>query len=153
MKKLLNALLISTILAIVFPMTIHSADIGIGARIGDPTGISVKRWTQPSQSMNFAAAWDLGTNSSLVLLSDYTFYNYDLLNIQIDEGTLPLHYGFGAQIRLAEEGEVGIRVPVGLTFKFSHHPADFFFELAPTLNVFPETSVGVHGSIGAHYYF
>lgn len=138
---------------LLIPISSRSADFGVGARLGDPTGLSVKMWNQPGQSMNFAAAWALGGNPSLVLQADYVFYNYDLLNIDFEEGTLPLYYGFGAKVRLADAGEVGVRLPVGVTFKFTDHPVDFFFELSPTLNVFPETVFDLYGGIGAHYYF
>ncbi|MCF7803055.1 MAG: hypothetical protein K9N46_11145 [Candidatus Marinimicrobia bacterium] len=128
-------------------------NVGIGARLGAPTGLSVKIWKQPSRSMNFAAAWDLGQNGSMILQADYVFYDYDLLGISFDGGSVPLYYGVGLQARIADQGGLGIRIPVGLDFNFNDKPLDFFFELAPTLNLIPATDFELSGGIGAHYYF
>lgn len=130
-------------------------NFGLGAIIGDPTGIHVKVWNQETRSWNFAAAWSAGVNDRLVLQGDHVFYDYDLLDVDTNDGELPIYYGLGFHLRMSEEtdSELGIRVPLGISWVFAEAPLDVFFEIAPSVNLYPETDFEMHGGIGLHYYF
>ena len=141
------------LLFFVIDLPAQTGDTGLGVRLGEPTGISAKIMTRSSRSMNFAAAWSLGSESRLVLQGDYVFYDNDILNLDIDRGTLPLYYGLGVHLKLADEPEIGVRVPLGVNLFFSENPLGIFFEIAPTLQLVPATRIDLYGGIGVHYYF
>lgn len=126
---------------------------GIGAQVGEPTGLSLKFWNNPQRSLNITAAWSMGRAGRLVLQTDYVFYNYNILDTEIDNVETPLYYGLGAQIRFEEESRIGIRVPIGIDFAFQRDPLDIFLEIGPTLNLVPATEFEMTGGLGIHYYF
>ncbi len=126
---------------------------GIGAQVGEPTGLSLKFWNNPQRSLNIAAAWSMGRSGRLVVQTDYVFYNYNILDTDIDNVETPLYYGLGAQIRFEEDSRVGIRIPIGIDFAFQRDPLDIFLEVGPTLNVVPATEFEMTGGLGIHYYF
>ncbi|MDK2976014.1 MAG: hypothetical protein PWP06_489, partial [Candidatus Marinimicrobia bacterium] len=64
-----------------------------------------------------------------------------------------LYYGLGAKVKLMDDVQVGIRVPVGLVHELESAPIDIFLEIVPGLNLIPETNFGINGGLGVRYYF
>lgn len=129
---------------------------GLGARIGEPTGISTKFWSNPNRSLNLSAAWTASranNTNRLVLQGDYVFYSYNALQLDLENMSVPLYYGLGAQLRTGQESEAGVRIPLGIDFVFQNAPLDLFVEIAPTVNLFPSTWFEVNGGVGIHYFF
>jgi len=151
MKKLIFVAIVTVFMG--SQLSAQSSGIGVGLRLGDPTGLGVKLMNQSEHSLNLAAAWGLGEEAAPVLQGDYVLYNYSLLNLEFGAGTMPLYYGLGAHVRLADNTGVGIRVPVGLDFKLNSMPLDILFELVPTLALAPSTDFEIHGGLGVHYFF
>ncbi len=57
--------------------------------------------------------------------------------------------------RIKFEGEhagLGARFPLGITHLLAQEPIDLFFELAPVLNLGPDTGLDLEGGIGIRYY-
>ena len=52
-----------------------------------------------------------------------------------------------------KKGGVGIRFPVGSAYLIDGAPVDVFFELVPTLDLVPATSVDLDFALGARYWF
>ncbi|HKJ69175.1 MAG TPA: hypothetical protein VKA68_14550 [bacterium] len=127
--------------------------IGIGAQIGDPTGVSIRIPHAESRSLNFTAAWTFRERSYLTLQADYVFYDYDIVKPEDLEGELPLYYGLGVHTEFEAENQLGVRVPVGLAYLFAEVPLDLFFEIAPVVTLFPRTGFTFQGGLGIHYYF
>lgn len=152
MRKIL--LIMASIVFITGTALSQPGSVGVGAIVGDPTGLHMKIWNQETRSWNFAAAWSAGQYDKLVVQGDYVFYDYDLLDVDTDGGELPVYYGIGLQLRMGEDdSELGVRVPLGLNWVFSEAPLDIFFEIVPAVNLFPETSFELHGGVGIHYFF
>ena len=153
MRKVLLGIIVSLFLG--GSVYAQPGNLGIGAIIGDPTGLHVKLWNQETRSWNFAAAWSAGANDMLVLQGDYVFYDYDLLDVDSNDGELPVYYGIGLHLRMSEtqDSQLGVRVPLGINWVFAEAPLDIFFEIAPSVNLYPETEFEMHGGIGLHYFF
>lgn len=120
--------------------------------VGEPTGISAKYWTGSSTAFDAAAAWSFVDEGALHLHADYQFHSFGL--IDIPKGKLPLYYGLGGKIKLAEkDAELGARIPVGLAYLVPGAPMDIFLEVVPIMELAPETEFGMNGAIGVRYFF
>ena len=127
---------------------------GLGIVLGQPTGLSVKRWMGNNTAIDGALAWSFGSSGyqdALYVHADYLFHNFNL--IKAEKGRLPVYYGIGASVVLANDIRAGVRVPVGLEYLFANAPFDIFLEVVPVLVVVPGTSFGVNAGLGARYFF
>jgi len=141
------------VLCVVAPGMSSANELGLGFKIGEPTGVGAKIWKSPGNSVNLALAYSTGANDQVTLLGDYVFYKYNLFNPEHENIEIPLYYGIGVMVRMGEKGDVGARIPVGVDFLFADPAFDISFEVAPTLYVIPETDFGVYGGLGIYYTF
>jgi len=51
------------------------------------------------------------------------------------------------------DDEVGIRVPVGLSYMFDNAPIDVFAEIAPAIDVTPDVRGEITGGVGVRFWF
>jgi hypothetical protein len=123
---------------------------GLGPIIGDPTGISMKLWTKETNALEIAAGWK---KKETQLHVDYLWHNFDLLPVK--NGRLPVFYGvgLGATLKEGEDNEIGIRTIVGLEYLFDALPFDLFLEIAPVLQLTPESKVKVQAALGFRFFF
>ena len=138
---------------------------GIGIIIGEPTGLSAKKWISKTTAIDAAAAWSFTDFNSFQLHVDYLWHNYDLIKTKELPGQLSVYYGIGGRIKLKsgnggngkdnkdEDTRLGVRVPVGLSYTLKENPVELFAEVVPLLDVVPETKLGIGLGIGARYYF
>jgi len=127
---------------------------GLGIVLGEPTGLSAKLWTGKSTAIDGALAWSFGSfgeQSAVYLHADYLFHNFNL--IKVEKGQLPIYYGIGARVMLANNIGVGVRVPIGLEYLFANAPVDIFLEIVPVLDLVPATSFRVNAGLGVRYFF
>lgn len=124
---------------------------GLGIIVGEPTGVSGKLWTSERTAIDAAAAWSFSDESALTLVADYLLHNFDL--IDVEKGQLPIYFGVGGRVKFESESKVGIRIPVGLAYIFDGAPLDAFFEIAPLLDLIPDTDFTVNAAIGIRYFF
>jgi len=125
--------------------------LGLGVILGEPTGISGKLWTGKRTAIDGAVAWASGKNSALHLHVDYLFHNFDLF--KVEKGKLPLYYGIGVRVKLANDTRIGVRIPVGINYIFASAPLDIFLEVVPLLDLAPNTEFGLNIGLGARYFF
>jgi hypothetical protein len=131
----------------------QESGFGIGAILGEPTGLTVKWWVGRSAAMDAAAAWSLGRRSALHLHLDYLLHNFNLF--RVETGRLPLYYGIGGRIKFRDDDDdnVGLRIPVGMDYLFRGAPFDIFLEIVPLIDLIPSTDFDMNGSIGVRYWF
>jgi hypothetical protein len=128
---------------------------GIGVMVGEPTGLTFKKW------MNERNAWDA---AAAVSFSDDTAFEFhaDLLThtsrrTETGEG-LPLYLGLGPRVKYdedddEEETRVGVRVPVGLNW-MARETLELFGEVAPVYDFsVDDDSWDFNAAIGARIYF
>jgi len=126
-------------------------DFGLGIILGEPTGISAKKWLDDKSALDGAVAWSLVTPSSFHLHADYLYHDFNIFNVK--KGKLPLYFGIGFRIRIGDEDRIGIRIPVGICYIFEQSPLDIFFELGPVLDLTPATRLRLTSSVGIRYFF
>lgn len=162
MKKLLTILL-AAFISISFATITHAQDsekdLGIGVMVGEPTGLSLKSWINEENAFDVGLAWSLGRYDAVNIHADYLWHNYDVFD-DVEEGSFPLYYGVGGRIVFADDypdpGDsnvvIGIRGPVGINYLFEESPIDLFLEVAPILNLTPDTNFDLDGALGIRLY-
>jgi hypothetical protein len=175
MKKIIALLGLSVLTMGLATAQNQRESFGLGIILGNPSGLSLKI---PSGANSINAIFGYNSyrngwgrcdgpgpgndcyyddNSNFYLGADYIFYNYNL--IRVSKGRLPLYYGPGLNVSFwdAAPGDdrmrVGFRIAVGLEYQFANAPFDIFFEIAPGINVVPNTSGYVMAGIGTRFFF
>ena len=150
MKRLLMILMF---IVMFFPCAVlaQDQDFGLGIMLGEPTGISFKKWTGSKTAIDGAVAWSFSGEDSLHLHADYLVHSFNL--IKVERGRLPLYFGLGARLKLGDPSIFGVRIPVGVSYIFEKASLDIFFELVPIFDLAPDTDFKIAGGIGIRYYF
>lgn len=129
-------------------------DVGLGIMAGEPTGLSLKTWLGESTALDAAAGWSIGENEWVHVHVDYLHHRYDLNPPELDR-PVPYYFGVGCRLLLRDGhgSKLGIRIPLGLDYVFEESRLDVFVEVAPILNLVPETEFDLSGGIGARFWF
>ena len=123
---------------------------GLGVIIGEPTGLSLKKWITTTAAIDGAAAWSF-VDGSFHVHGDYLLHNSSLF--KVEKGKLLFYFGLGGRISTEAELRVGVRIPVGLSYAFENSPLDIFFEIGPVLDLIPATDIRLTGGLGIRYFF
>lgn len=151
MKKIFS-IIVLVIMFINIKTFAQDKGVGIGAMIGEPTGLSAKYWLNDINALDFGLAYSFVRNNSAVSLhADYIYHAFDVIKSNY---RIPLYYGFGARLRFVNgaDNSLGARGVIGLAWLNDQAPLDVFFEVAPVFNLFPSTSLNLDAAIGARYY-
>lgn len=144
------------VIYIIFSGFIYSQHqgVGLGIRIGEPTGFNAKYWISSSTALSFNMGYALASNSRLHISADYLYHLYDLIDIPENQGNIPFFYGFGVRIvtRKVGESSFGARGIAGTAYYLKEVPVDIFVELAPVFRLFPSTGIDFDAAIGARYF-
>ena len=130
----------------------QSNGFGLGMILGQPTGISAKYWTSGSTALDFGLGYSFQKHSRMQFHADYLFHAKNIFNTTEN---IALYYGPGARLRLVENADsrLSVRFDVGLVWIPRNAPVDVFIEIAPLLDIIPETNFSVNGGIGVRYFF
>lgn len=128
-------------------------NLGVGIIAGEPTGLSAKLWAGNSNAFAAGLAWSFSGDSQLHIHTDYLFHNFSLINVE--QGSLALHYGVGGRLQLREDDDskLGVRFPVGLSYFLADNPLELFVEIVPVLDLAPDSEFSGNGGLGVRYYF
>jgi len=150
MKKSIIVLLLGII---VLPITLEAQDrgFGLGVILGEPTGVSFKNWVGRREAFDVAVAWSFEGEGAIHIHADYLFHNFRLFHVE--KGDLVLYYGIGGRVKTVHKTQVGVRIPLGLSYLFEKDPVEIFFELGPIMNLTPKTLFRMTTGIGVRYYF
>lgn len=79
---------------------------GIGAILGEPTGLSLKVWLSGREAVTAGAAWSFRDDGSLSLWADYTRHAHGFSD---SADRMAFYYGLGGRLSLVEghDGEGG----------------------------------------------
>lgn len=127
-------------------------ELGVGAMVGNPTGLNAKYWLGDGKAVDGGMALSLGKKTNLSLHSDYLFHSDGALVFQ-DNHPLDVYYGIGGRMEFGDDIELGVRLPVGIAHRFENNRADMFGEIAPIVDFIGRTGLELHLAIGARYYF
>jgi len=141
-----------------------SRKCGLGAVLGQPTGISGKCYIGGRRfGWDAVVAWEFlnSRNGALYLHTTAQWHPSEL--VQEDWGDISWYVGAGPILTLwfidvpshvTDSGLfVGARAPVGVAIDLNEVPVQIFTEVALVVGVYPSTRVGGGGGIGARYYF
>jgi hypothetical protein len=132
---------------------IDPGDWGIGAVLGEPTALNVKRWVMWNSAFDFGAGWSWKGEGYFTGYFDYIWHNFYFFE-QPGSGDLPVYFGAGA--RFVVEGDdvrFGVRTPIGVEYVMYNRPLSFFIEIVPIFDFTPETEGNLSGGIGFRYMF
>ena len=120
---------------------------GIGGQIGEPSGISYKRFFKVGYAVDLLAAWDL--NESFLA-------GMHVVNEQpIPDSALNLYLGPGMYAGLTHtknraQLRTGFSIQAGLNFYSRRF--EVFLQTTPTFDLVPRQTLGLGGSVGLRYY-
>src|SRR5882672_6819329 len=105
--------------------------LGVGLILGEPTGASVKYLFTDTFAIDGAVGWSFHDETDLQLHADALWHKHDLFDTS--EGQFSLYFGVGGRVKFRDgaEDRVGVRIPVGVSYKFDRAPVDLFVEVAP----------------------
>lgn len=150
-KNILFFTVLCLMMILAKPISAQDHGFGMGVIFGEPTGLSAKLWTSRDNAFDFGVAWSFKGDGNLLLQADYVWHFFNA--IQVSPGKLPFYVGVGGRVILANDANIGIRIPVGLDYMFADAPIDIFAELVPILDLAPETDFDLGGGIGIRYWF
>jgi len=144
--------------------TAQERSFGLGVIIGEPTGISAKLWTSPTNAFDFGLGWSIEGNSfsknegegngesRLHFHMDYLWHAFNAIK---SEERFPIYYGIGGRVNTGGgfSTSVAVRGVIGIAWMPRETPIDIFFELAPALQLSPSTGFVIDAGIGARYFF
>ena len=118
----------------------------LGIIVGEPTGISAKQDLGGNKALAAAAGWSFSGKNSFSLHADYLWFRNDVF--KVEKGRLPLYYGVGARVKLQDRSLAVARFPVGLQYFFSGGRFTCFVEIAPILDLLPDTDFDLNAAVG-----
>jgi len=133
---------------------------GAGVIVGEPTGITAKYNLDAKMSIDGGIGWNTSGDDEIHFYGSFLYHIYDL--IKVPKGNLPLYIGGGLRFLNREddknkgedeEDKFGIRIPVGVEYQFESLPLAAFAELAPVVNLTPDTDLDIEGGIGLRFFF
>ncbi|MBI5404087.1 MAG: DUF3996 domain-containing protein [Ignavibacteriae bacterium] len=154
MKKLLLSLII--LLSLQVKSYSQESGLGVGIMIGEPSGLSFKKWINSSNAIDAGLGWSFSEDGSIHFHADYLYHNFDL--IKISDAKVPFYFGVGGRFKFKNEkksvgNSIGVRIPVGVSYQFATAPFDVFLEVVPILDLSPDTRVSFNSALGVRYYF
>lgn len=114
----------------------------------------MKYWFNDTMAIDGALGSSFRDDTALYLHSDVLWHDFNL--IPASSGRLPLYFGVGALARFRHgdhDNQVGVRVPLGVSYMFDNAPVDIFAEIAPVLDIAPSVRGEITGGIGIRYWF
>ncbi|MCL4304718.1 hypothetical protein KJZ99_02290 [bacterium] len=123
---------------------------GIGPYLGEPTGLNMQFFWDKSSAVDFNAAWSW--DEWLMLSADFQMYDY-LMDMPRE---WKWFYGGGVYMTVANNGDedntLGLRVPFGLKYHIPYTIMDVWAEVAPALELAPDTQGRFQGGIGLTFW-
>jgi hypothetical protein len=140
------------LLVVLLSFSLHAqSDIGIGFMVGVPTGLSAKKNISTNRAIDGGLGWSFGSKTRMHLHSDYLFINPG--SIYWDQTPLDLYYGLGGRMKFGDDIELGVRMPIGLSYRDQEKPFEIFGEVAPIFDLLPDSGFEISLGVGMRIYF
>ncbi len=146
-----NIILLIFILVTFLSIKSHAQDMGVGFILGEPTGLSLKKMTGTKNAVDAGLGWSFRSENKFNLFSDYLFIFKD--GLYWNETPLDVYLGVGGRMKFADDIELGVRGPVGLSAWNDSKTMEFFGEVAPILDFVSDSNLELNLGLGARYYF
>lgn len=131
----------------------NTRGFGLGLMAGEPSGLSAKLWTGSRTALDLGLAWSLSKDSGAAVHLDYLWHVHDMT--KTGKGIMPFYYGLGLRFRARDDqdGDFGVRIPLGLNYLFARSAFDVFIEVVPVLDFVPDQKFSANLAIGGRYFF
>ncbi len=153
--KFKNIIAVVFIMAFAVNVNAQSNQFSLGANILTSTGLSAKYGLTNNTALTGMLGFSLYSNSGAVYLQgNYNKYG-SIDAFDVESGLLRYYYGGGVNVTMGNNGNAGIggRIPLGLEYILEGAPLEIYMDLAPTLDVLPNTHFYLGGSLGLRYIF
>ena len=125
----------------------QSRGTGIGVIMGEPTGLSLKKWTSRETAWDAALAWSFEGEDSFHVHADYLLHRWGEIDFE-DGSRWPVYFGVGGRVKFTDDATLGVRGVIGINHFFDSVPVDFFLEVVPILDLAPDTDVTLNAALG-----
>src|SRR5258708_28586479 len=95
----------------------HTGNLGVGAILGAPTGLTAKYWASEMFAIDGAMAWHFSDDSRFQIHSD-ALSHFMIPNVKLSESILPVYLGLGLPWLAASHPEAALRIPERLSHLF-----------------------------------
>lgn len=131
-----------------FALAEEKKETGIGLVIGEPSGLNGQFYWSAKSAIDVTVAWSW--KDWLFTSVDYQRYDYLMDWPREWKWT----YGLGGYVTLPEnsDGTVGLRIPLGLQYHFPHSNLAAWGEVAPALEIAPDTQPQFQFGVGLTYW-
>lgn len=119
-------------------------EIGVGAVLGEPIGGSAKLWLDDRTAIDLGAGLSDGNAG---FWTDMLWHDWTMMP-QPKSGRLAAYFGGGPQVRTGEDARFGLRAVLGLTWRPSGRPLEFFAEAGPLFRLTQGGAVDAVGGMG-----
>ena len=132
-------------------------DVGVGAILGSPTGVSGHIRMDDRHLLAGALAYNFSKYPGLHISVDYLWdnsYEFSIKSWQWD-----VYYGLGGRVIAVQSGDdknktaLGVRAPLGTSHTLRDPHIMIFGEIAPVLNFIPNTDLGFDLGVGFRILF
>lgn len=132
----------------------QSKKLGVGLQVGEPTGLSAKGYLSSQTAVQLGVGWSF-SDEELTLAGDFIWELYQFNTSGQDTVTVPLYVGAGGKLRLDNDDSdvLTARFPIGVAAQWVDHPFEVYLEIAPGMDLVPDTKFDISGVVGARYYF
>lgn len=156
---------LTLLFSIAIPSQIHAQrdGFGVGIVVGEPTGLSFKKFVNRTNAFQAGAAWSFHRENRVPPFSGprrgFFYFHLDYLkHIYLTSASspiqIPLYIGIGGYTVLRNNDPIlGLRVPFGIAMHFGSFPMDLFLEVVPTLSLVPGTNFYGGMAAGGRFYF
>lgn len=154
-KHVMLLLLLQVLLFSWTPSKAQDHGTGLGIILGEPTGVSFKQWLTRTTAVDAGFAWSFADGEDAFHIHmDYLVHMYDWIKGSDDfSSRLNFYLGVGGRAKFQTDARVGARGVIGLVYFFKGVPLDSFLEIAPIMDLAPETDFSLNGGIGIRYFF
>ncbi len=123
-------------------------EVGIGIVLGEPSGVLAQFFMTRKTLLDVTAAWSF--DDWFMVACDYQIYNY----IADAPPEWRWYYGVGGYAAFPEndDGIIGVRVPLGISYSFPRSFIDVWLEVDPALKLAPKTEAAVQGGLGVTFW-
>lgn len=125
---------------------------GLGVIVGEPTGLSAKYWLSGNNALDFGLGYSFVRRGRVHFHMDYLFHHQNIFRA---EENFALYYGPGFRLKSVQgdDARLGARFGLGLVWLPRNAPVDVFVEIAPILDIIPETDFTVNAGLGFRFFF
>jgi hypothetical protein len=127
---------------------------GLDPMLGEPVVPSGKLSLSDIMTVDGGAGWSFVDPDGIRAQRDVLFHKLDVL-LRAQTRSSPVYFGIDSEVKFVEhhDYELGIPVPLGVSFRRGKQRLAFFGELAPILDPALTSSPGWGGGVGIRFYF